>query len=143
MSPRNNTRSLALLIAILAVVGNAQAGTVCTNGVCFTCDGSSVCINGSCTCNGVPVGGANTQIQQGPCGGQPTAIHRNGGGTVATAAAVDASVYVSGDSAVCGSAAVSGSTRLLHGSVVNGQSKVSGQSSLDHSTVNGAATVSD
>jgi hypothetical protein len=136
-------RSSTFLFAFLVLFGNAQAGTVCTNGVCFTCAGSSVCFNGSCSCNGAHVSGANIQVQQRPCGGQPTAIHRNGGGTVATDAVVDASVYMSGDSAVCGNAVVSGLTRLLNGSVVNGPSNVSDQSSLDHSTVNGAATVSD
>jgi hypothetical protein len=125
MSQRNTMRSSTFLFAFLVLFGNAQAGTVCTNGVCFTCAGSSACVNGSCSCNRAPLSGANIQVQQGPCGGQPAAIHGNGGGTVAPDAVVDASVYVSGDSAVCGNAVVSGLTRLLNGSVVNGRSIVS------------------
>jgi hypothetical protein len=120
----------------------AAANVVCTNGQCATCDGPSSCSNGTCVCNRVLVTGRNTQFQQGPCGGQVTMIHDNGGGRVASTASVDQSVYVSRDSAVCGRAIVFGSTRLINGSVVNGQADVHGHSTLTGSTVNGG-TVSD
>ena len=136
-------RSTLFLFAILVIAGNAEAGTICTNGVCFTCDGSSICVNGNCTCNGVPAGRVPARVRQGPCGDQSIIVHRNGGGTIATSATVAASVYVSADSAVCGKAVVSGLTRLINGSVVNGRANVSGQSSLDRSTVNGSSTVSE
>jgi hypothetical protein len=47
---------LAILVALTtALAGAAYANTVCTNGGCVTCDGPLVCINGACTCNGVPI----------------------------------------------------------------------------------------
>ncbi len=136
-------RSFISLFTFLLISCNVEAGTTCSNGVCFTCDGSSVCINGNCACNGIPVGRANARVPQGPCGDQPVVVHRNGGGTIATSATVASSVYVSADSAVCGNAVVSGLTRLIDGSVVNDRANVSGQSSLDRSTVNGSSTVSE
>jgi hypothetical protein len=136
-------RSTLFLFAVLVIAGNAEAGTICTNGACFTCDGSSVCVNGNCSCNGVPAGRLPKLPPQGPCGDQSIVVHRNGGGTIATTATVAASVYVSADSAICGKAVVSGLTRLINGSVVNGRANVSGQSSLDRSTVNGNSTVSE
>ena len=137
-------RSAIFLFAFLILTGNVEAGsTVCTNGVCVTCDGQAVCFNGNCTCNGVPTGGANALVPRGPCGDQPIVVHRNGGGTISTSATVAASVYVSADSAVCGNAVVSGLTRLINGSVANGHANISGQSSLDRSIVNGDSTVSE
>src|SRR5262249_17547157 len=126
-----------------AFIGIARAGTICSNGQCFTCDGSASCVNGVCTCNGMRVQGGNLSVRAAACGGQPTAPHSNGGGVVAMTAKVEASVFVSNNSTVCGNASVSGSTRMVNGSLVNGSSSVSGQSVLDASTVNGATKVSN
>jgi hypothetical protein len=41
------------------LAGPAHANMVCTNGGCVTCDGPLVCINGACTCNGVPISTGN------------------------------------------------------------------------------------
>ena len=90
-------RSTLLLFAVLVIAGNAEAGTICTNGICFTCDGSSVCVNGNCSCNGVPAGRGPALVPKGPCSDQSIVVHRNGGGTIATSATVAASVYVSAE----------------------------------------------
>jgi hypothetical protein len=135
---------LGIGLAALIAGSAAAANSVCTNGQCVTCDGPISCTNGACTCNGVRVtGGGNASVPQGPCGAQETVIHENGGGTVASTASVEASVYVSRDSAICGRANVSGPTRILNGSVVNGHANLSGRSTLISSTVNGGSTVSD
>ncbi len=137
-------RSAIFLSGFLMIAGNVEAGsTACTNGVCVTCDKTAVCINGNCTCNGVPTGEANALVPRRPCGDEPIVVHRNGGGAISTSATVAASVYVSIDSAVCGNAVVSGMTRLINGSVANGRANISGQSSLDRSVVNGDSTVSE
>jgi hypothetical protein len=125
---------------IIFLIGRVHAGTVCVNGSCFSCEGSAVCINDRCTCNGVT---AAEGKHRGPCLGEETVTHTNGGGKVATTASVGESVYVSTDSAVCGYAIISGSTRLLNGSTVNGNANISGRSTLDGSTVNGSAAVLD
>jgi hypothetical protein len=134
-------RSPVIILAlIIFLIGAAHAGTVCVNGSCFSCEGSAVCINERCTCNGVA---AEEGKHRGPCPGQETVTHPNGGGKVAATASVSDSVYVSTDSAICGYAIVSGPTRLLKGSIVNGNANISGRSTLDGSTVNGSAAVLD
>jgi hypothetical protein len=132
-----------MLLGMIALAENAKSGTICTNGQCFSCEGSAACVNGICTCNGVPAQGEYVHAQQGPCGVQPTIVHDNGGGRVATTAFVEKEAYVSADSAVCGNATVSAPAKLMNGSVVNGRVHVSGKSTLDGSTVNGSASVSD
>jgi hypothetical protein len=134
-------RSPAIIFSLVVfLIGPAHGSTVCVNGSCFSCEGSAVCVNGRCTCNGVT---AEAGKPQSPCLGQETVTHTNGGGRVATTASVSDSVYVSSDSAVCGYAIISGPTRLLNGSIVNGNANISGRSTLDGSTVNGSAAVSD
>jgi hypothetical protein len=132
-----------ILASVVLAGGAAAANTVCTNNQCITCDGPIACVNGSCTCNGVPVVATDAPAQQGPCAGQETVAHSNGGGRVAVTAAVEPSVYVSSDSTICGSAVVSGPTRLIERSQVNGRANISGKSILNSSTVNGTATVLD
>lgn len=132
--------ALSLLVPLRGAP--AQANKVCTNGQCISCNGPVACVNGACTCNGVPVGaamsgGEGTVVQAGPCGGEQTLVHANGGGVVSVTASVAPSVFVSNDSAVCGRASVSGSSRLV-ASVVNGAVFVS-DSTLTHSVMNGAA----
>lgn len=131
-----------MLLGMIALAENAKSGTICTNGQCFFCEGSAACVNGLCTCNGVPAQGEYVP-QQGPCGVQPTIVHDNGGGRAALTAFVEKEAYVSADSAVCGNATVSAPAELMNGSVVNGRVHVSGKSTLDRSTVNGSASVSD
>ena len=52
---------LILLLAIamwgVGIVSGRAANTICTNGMCYTCDGALACANGNCTCNGVPIQG--------------------------------------------------------------------------------------
>jgi hypothetical protein len=140
--------AIARLAMALALAGTFSgvadaANTVCNNGQCVSCDGSLICVNNACTCNGAPVGSTNAQPASGPCGSEPTVVHDNGGGRVSVSASVDASVYVSGDSAVCGRAVVSGPVRLNAGSAVNGTAHVGGSSTLTRSTINGTASVQD
>jgi len=134
-------RSLAFLLIVLILSGNARAGTVCVNGRCFSCEGSAVCVNGACTCNGVIAGQTTAHSQQGPCADQEVVVHKNGGGKVAITATVSESAFVSPDSSVCGHAVISGPVRLLNGTVVNGNANISGQSTVDQSTINGSAMV--
>src|SRR5665213_1906804 len=136
-------RIALLLLASLVFPGPAEAGTICVNERCITCDGAGSCINGKCTCNGVAVDRTNAVRRQGPCGGQEMTVHGNGGGRVATTASVNESVFVSRNSAVCGSASVAGPSRLLNGSTLNGSARVSGRSIIDGSTLNGSPRVVD
>ncbi len=135
-------RSAAFLVAFVGLVANVEAGTVCNDGQCFSCEGSAVCINGDCTCNGAPLSQRNARVDQEPCIGQLTAVHRNGGGKKSVKATVEPSVFVSEDSAVCGEAIVSGLTEIKNGSLVNGRAHISDSSSINHSTVNGDSIVS-
>jgi hypothetical protein len=135
-------RIALLLLASLVFSGAAEAGTICVNERCITCDGAGSCINGRCTCNGAAVHRTNLR-RQGPCGGQEMTVHGNGGGRIATTAVVNESVFVSRDSAVCGSASVAGPSRLLNGSTLNGSARVSGRSIIDGSTLNGSPRVVD
>ena len=137
-------QALTYILAFLLLASSAAAAnTVCTNNLCITCDGPIACINGNCTCNGVPVVTTDAPAQQGPCGVQETVVHSNGGGSMAVTAAVEPSVYVSSDSTICGSAIVSGPSRLIERSHVNGRANISGHSTLSGSTVNGTATILD
>jgi hypothetical protein len=149
---RPRIRSFAAVLAGILAFASAGAAfaqsqsTVCTgNGQCttVTCDGSLICNNNVCTCNGKPINtGSASSTSSGPCYGEQTVAHKNGGGKVSTKAMVDEGVFVSADSAVCGQAVVKAPVRLLMGSVVNA-SRVSGQSTLTASTVNGSATITD
>jgi hypothetical protein len=147
-SPRNHFLAGCLGgILVFAGIGAAQAqgntSQVCTGTSCVTvtCDGSLICNNNVCTCNGKPINTGNAS-SSGPCNGEQTVVHKNGGGKVSTKAMVDAGVFVSMDSAVCGQAVVKAPVRLLMGSVVNA-SRVSGQTTLTASTTNGSATITD
>ena len=143
----NGARTICLMAALSLLPSPlqkalAQANTVCNNGQCITCNGPVSCVNKACTCNGIPVTGAepgsgSPAVQQGPCGNEQTFVHPNGGGRVSSTASVASSAFVSNDSAVCGRASVSGSSRLV-GSIINGEAYVS-DSTLNHSVMNGAA----
>jgi hypothetical protein len=147
---RPRIRFLAACLAgtlAFASVGAARAANtsqVCTGSQCVTvtCDGSLICNNNVCTCNGKPINTGNASTSSGPCYGEQTVVHRNGGGKVSTKASVEAAVYVSADSAVCGQAVVKAPVRLLQGSIVNA-ARVSGQTTITASTVTGSASVSD
>jgi hypothetical protein len=150
---RPRIRSFAAFLAGILTLASAGAAlaqsqsTICTgNGQCttVTCDGSLICANNACTCNGKPIntGNASSTSSGGPCYGEQTVVHKNGGGKVSTKAMVDAGVFVSMDSAVCGQAVVKAPVRLLMGSVVNA-SRLSGQTTLTASTVNGSASIVD
>lgn len=141
------TRAICLMVALSLLLSSlqgalAQANTVCNNGQCITCSGPVSCVNKACTCNGIPVTGAEPEsgaavVQQGPCGSEQTFVHSNGGGRMSITASVAPSAFVSNDSAVCGRASVWGASRLV-GSVINGAAYVS-NSTLNHSIMNGAA----
>ena len=147
---KNLFRILTASVLTLTLVHNsASAGTITdnriTNGnngpVTFgsnSANGGTITDNRRTNGNNGPV----TQGLQGPCIGQKTIIHENGGGKVATTASVAPSVYVSADRAVCGRAVVSGPTRLTN-SVVNDAANISGQSTLTGATMNGTSAVSD
>lgn len=138
------TCRIVLLALATTLAGAAHAAnTSCTNGVCVTCEGTLLCVNGACTCNGTPVGASNAPAVRprgGLCGNEPTVAHPNGGGTVSTSATVAPSVFVSSDSAVCGGSSITGATRVMGGSVVNGASSVA-DSTLQHAVLNGAVRV--
>ncbi len=108
-------------------------------GQTYTCSGSLVCNNNTCTCNGQPLDGGSAQ--GGPCLGEEVVAHSNGGGAVSTRAEVDERTYVSLDSAVCGTAKVIGS-RLDQQSTVNGKAEVMG-AVLVRSSVNGRSLVTN
>lgn len=136
-------RPITLCLVLFLTVGGVEAGTVCHDGHCFSCEGSATCTNAGCTCNGVPVGSEKLYPQHGPCGEQETRVHENGGGRVAITASVESSVHVSSDSVVCGRASVTGETRLLNASVVNDHASISGETTLDAAVVNGSTSVAD
>ncbi len=118
------------------------ANTVCINGTCRSCNGAIACAGDRCTCNGDPMGSAPA-YKVGPCGSQQVVAHPNGGGSVATSAAVDPVAYVSADSAICGTVNVSGAARVINGSVLNGTARVIGHSVIDASVINEASTIAN
>jgi len=134
----------SLSFASVGAAHGAGVNTVCnSSGKCatVTCDGSLTCINDVCSCNGKTIDMGKAP-NVGPCPGEQTAVHKNGGGKVSTKASVEATVFVSADSAVCQQAKVSGPVRLQQGSFVNG-ARVSGQTTLTASIITGAAVISD
>lgn len=136
-------RPITLCLVLFMTIGGAEAGTLCHNGRCFSCEGSATCTNAGCTCNGAPIRPDKLFPQNGPCGEEETRVHENGGGRVAITASVERSVHVSSDSVVCGRAIVTGETRLLNASVVNDRVSISGETTLDGAVVNGSTSVAD
>lgn len=75
------------------------------------------------------------------CAGDIGFAHPNGGGFVAITANVSPSVVVSSDSTVCGYAKISGSVQITGNSSVGDFATIEGNVVLDHSDVEGFATI--